>query len=131
MWMWRYGRTFPRRISVDQGVELHKKRVQESRSRGAETLRRRRDAAWAKGASARQSMTLGECYIVYDIEPDILTFDIERFIFDIKRESCLRYRLRYQSTISNDYVRYRRDETSISTVLFITFDIDGMSPLMS
>ena len=54
MWMWRYGRTFPRQISVDQAVELRKKRVQESRARGAETLRRRRDSAWVKGASAPQ-----------------------------------------------------------------------------
>ena len=54
MWMWRYGRTFPRQISVDQAVELRKKRVQESRARGAETLRRLRDAAWVKGASAPQ-----------------------------------------------------------------------------
>jgi hypothetical protein len=54
MWMWRYGRTFPRQISVDQAVEFRKKRVQQSRARGAETLRRRRDVAWAKGASAPQ-----------------------------------------------------------------------------
>ncbi len=100
---------------MDQAVEFRKKRVQESRTRGAENLRRRRDAAWAKGASAPQFMTLGEkkkglsfisnrqrrkertfcasglagieptppapeeqgmrvgeCYIVYDIDPDIL-----------------------------------------------------------
>ncbi len=49
-----------------------KKRVQESRARGAETLRRRRDAAWAKEASAPQRMILGECYIVYDIDFNIL-----------------------------------------------------------
>ncbi len=54
MWMWRYGRTFPHQISVDQVVEFRKKKVQESRARGAETLRRRRDAAWAKGASSPQ-----------------------------------------------------------------------------
>ena len=54
MCMWRYGRTFPRRISVDQAVELRKKRVQESRARGAETLRCRYDASLAKGASAPQ-----------------------------------------------------------------------------
>jgi phosphoribosyl-AMP cyclohydrolase len=85
--------------------------VQESRARGAETLRRRREAAWAKGASAPQWMTLGECYIVYDIDSDILLFDIERFIFDIEREKGLRYCIRYQSTISNNDVWYRRDET--------------------
>ena len=67
---------------------------------------------------------MGECYIVYDIEPNILLFDIEQFIFDIEREKGLRYRIRYQSTISDNYVRYRRDETSISTTLFVTFDID-------
>jgi hypothetical protein len=57
MWMWRYGRTFPkfpRQISVDQAAEFRKKRVQDSRARGAETLRRRHDAAWAKGASSPQ-----------------------------------------------------------------------------
>jgi hypothetical protein len=69
-------------------------------------------------------MALGECYIVYDIDSEILLFDIERFIFDIEREKDLRYRIRYQSTISNHFVRCRRDETSISTTLFVTFDID-------
>jgi hypothetical protein len=54
MWMWRYGRTFPRQISVDQAVALRKKRVQESRACGAETLQHKRDRAWAKGASAPQ-----------------------------------------------------------------------------
>ena len=54
MWMWRYGRTFPREISVDQDVELRKKRVQESRARAAETLRRRHDESWANRASVPQ-----------------------------------------------------------------------------
>jgi hypothetical protein len=52
MWIWRYGRTFPRQISLDKAVELRKKRLQEFRARGAATLRRRRDGAWAKGAFA-------------------------------------------------------------------------------
>ncbi len=54
MWMWRYGRTFPREISVDQAVELRKKRVQESRARAAETLRRRHDKSWENRASVPQ-----------------------------------------------------------------------------
>jgi hypothetical protein len=33
IWMWRYGRTFPRAISVEQAVDLRKKRLQESRIR--------------------------------------------------------------------------------------------------
>ena len=56
---------------MDPAVEFRKKMVQEPMARGAETLRRRRDADRAKGASAPQRMTLGECYIVYDIDPDI------------------------------------------------------------
>ena len=47
VWMWRYGRTFPREITVEQAVELRKKRVQESRARAAETVRRRNAAALA------------------------------------------------------------------------------------
>jgi hypothetical protein len=76
-------------------------------------------------------MTLGECYIVYDIDPYILLFDIERFIFDIECENGLRYSIRYQSTISDHCVRYRGDKTSISTNLFLTFDIDDFLPSIS
>jgi hypothetical protein len=47
VWMWRYGRTFPREITVEQAVELRKKRVQESRARGAGTVRCRKEAALA------------------------------------------------------------------------------------
>jgi hypothetical protein len=45
IWMWRYGRTFPREISVEQAVELRKKWLQDSRARGAETMHRRNDAS--------------------------------------------------------------------------------------
>jgi hypothetical protein len=45
IWLWRYGRTFPREISVEQAVELRKKRLQDSWARGAETMRRRYDAS--------------------------------------------------------------------------------------
>jgi hypothetical protein len=46
-WMWRYRRTFPREITVQQAVELRKKQVQESRARGAETVCCRKEAALA------------------------------------------------------------------------------------
>ncbi len=48
------GRTFPSQISVDQAVDLRRKKVKESRAHGAETRRRRRDGAWTKGASDPQ-----------------------------------------------------------------------------
>ncbi len=54
MSVWRYGRTFPRQFFVEQAVEVRKKRVQESRARGAETLRRRHMEALAKRAAAPQ-----------------------------------------------------------------------------
>ena len=44
IWMWRYGRTFPRVISVADSIEMRKKRIQESRERGAATMKRRREA---------------------------------------------------------------------------------------
>ncbi len=142
MWMWRYGMTFPRQISVDQAVEFRKKRAQESRARGAETLRRRRDAAWAKGASAPQWITLGECYIVYDIDPDMLwhdlrywtserpsisytisLYDIEGCLFDIEGMKP-RYRQPYSwpwiSKVCDLRYRVIRPTPSIST-----YDIEG------
>ncbi len=68
---------------------------QESRARGAETLRRKSDRVWAKGSSAQQWMILAECYIVSNIEPDM--FDMT---FYIERQCDLRYCIRYQYTIS-------------------------------
>jgi hypothetical protein len=48
--MWRYGRAFPRKISVEDAEEMRLKRLQESRRKGAETLKRRRVAAFARQA---------------------------------------------------------------------------------
>ena len=48
IWMWKYGTPFPREYSVEEAVALRKKRVQESRARGAATLQRRRKAAASK-----------------------------------------------------------------------------------
>ncbi len=45
IWMWRYGRAFPRKISVKDAEEMRRSRGSESRRRGAETLKRRRLAA--------------------------------------------------------------------------------------
>ncbi len=44
IWFWNYGRAFPRKISVADAEEMRRKRVQESRRKGAETLKRRREA---------------------------------------------------------------------------------------
>ena len=51
MWMWRYGRALPRKISVEDAEEMRRKRVQESRRKGAETLKRRRLAVAARQAA--------------------------------------------------------------------------------
>ena len=44
IWMWRYGRTFPREFSVADAAAMRKQRVQESRAQGAATMARRRTA---------------------------------------------------------------------------------------
>jgi hypothetical protein len=41
--MWNYGRAFPRKISVADADAMRRKRGQDSRHRGAETLKRRRE----------------------------------------------------------------------------------------
>jgi hypothetical protein len=48
--MWRYGRAFPRKISVEDAEEMRRKRVQDARRKGAETFKRRRLAALARQA---------------------------------------------------------------------------------
>ena len=50
IWMWRYGRAFPRKISVEDAEEMRFKRVQDSRRKGAETLKHRRLAAFQRQA---------------------------------------------------------------------------------
>ncbi len=45
IWMWRYGRTFPREVSVADVVAMRKERVQKSRRRAAATMERRRAQA--------------------------------------------------------------------------------------
>ena len=44
IWMWRYGRAFPRKVSVKDAEEMRRDRVSESRRTGAATLKRRRAA---------------------------------------------------------------------------------------
>jgi hypothetical protein len=44
IWMWRYGQTFPREIAVADSIELRKKRLAESRTRAAATMKHRREA---------------------------------------------------------------------------------------
>ena len=51
MWMWRYGRALPRKISVEDAEEMRRKRVQESLRKGAETLKRRRLAVAVRQAA--------------------------------------------------------------------------------
>ena len=50
VWMWNYGRAFPRKISVADAEAMRRKRVQDSRRRGAETLKRRREASAVRQA---------------------------------------------------------------------------------
>jgi hypothetical protein len=45
IWMWRYGRTFPRDVTVADAVAMRKQRIEESRARGPATLQRRREQA--------------------------------------------------------------------------------------
>ena len=48
--MWNYGRAFPRKIPVADAEAMRRKRVQDSRLRGAATLKRRREAGAVRPA---------------------------------------------------------------------------------
>ncbi len=48
--MWNYGRASPRKIPVADAEAMRRKRVQDSRHRGAETLKRRREAGAVRQA---------------------------------------------------------------------------------
>ena len=50
VWMWRYGRAFPRRISVEDAEEMWRKRVIEARLKRAETFKCSRLVAAARQA---------------------------------------------------------------------------------
>jgi hypothetical protein len=50
VWMWNYGRAFPRKIPVADAEAMRRKRVQDSRLRGAATLKRRREAGAVRPA---------------------------------------------------------------------------------
>ena len=52
IWTWRYGRTFPREITVADAEAMRKQRVQESRALGAATLMHRCEQALVRAAGA-------------------------------------------------------------------------------
>jgi hypothetical protein len=130
MWMWRYGRNFPRQISADQAVKLRKKKGTwrwDSSAQAWCSL-----PGWAKPCQVEGSFRsavndIG--WILYRIQyriryirtwPSILNV---RKTFDIVYDINMRYRTMF--------IRYRRHETSISTTLFMTFDIEGLWPSIS
>ncbi len=105
MWMWRYGRTFPRQISVDQAVELEfrKKRVQESRDQGSWRWDSSAPARCSLGnlkGSFRRLPLRSEWHWVNAISYTISIQIFSDINFDIEREKDLRYRIRYQHAIS-------------------------------
>ncbi len=89
IWMWQYGRPFPRKFSVEEAVAMQNKRVQESRARGAATRQRLRDAAASKMGVQEQwawsTMTFEYLYRIryrtryimqYDYDIEVTNYDI-------------------------------------------------------
>ncbi len=67
--MWSYGRAFPRKISAEDAEQMRLKHVQESRRKGAETLKCRRLEAFQGRKNKFYSR------MVYNIKHDIV-YDI-------------------------------------------------------
>jgi hypothetical protein len=51
LWMWRYGRGQPRKVSVAKAMEARVKRLREARVRAGETVKRRRAASASRAAA--------------------------------------------------------------------------------
>jgi hypothetical protein len=51
IWMWRYGRGYPRMVSIAEAERIRRERISESRARAEETRKRRSEAAAAAGAA--------------------------------------------------------------------------------
>ncbi len=79
IWMWHYGRALPRKISVEDAEEMRFKRVQESRWKGAETLKRS-----CLRKAGRINFTVGWHTISYTISYTILhTIFVNPILYDI------------------------------------------------
>ena len=50
VWLWKYGRSLPRKCTVEEAEDMRRKRLVESRKRGAATAKRRQEAR--EGAAA-------------------------------------------------------------------------------
>ncbi len=133
MWMWRYGRTFPRQISVDQGfIKLWTSAAAQEEGAGIQ-------GSWRWDSSAPAWCSLGKgiflsavsdiwwmLYRIRYLTRYIMTWPSisnVRKTFDIVYDINMRHRTMF--------IWFRRDETSVSTTLFMTFDIEGLWPSIS
>ncbi len=69
LWMWRYKREFPRKISVKDAEKMQWARVMASRRKGGETMKQRRLAGKGPGINFTRCILY---HIVYDIIREIM-----------------------------------------------------------
>jgi len=50
IWLWRYGRSLPRKHTVEEAEEMRRKRLVDSRKKAATITKKRREAREANGA---------------------------------------------------------------------------------
>ena len=51
LWMWRYGRGQPRKVTVAEAEQRRKERLTEARKRAVQTLKRRREERGTRGGA--------------------------------------------------------------------------------
>ena len=54
LWMWRYGRGQPRKVTVAEAEQRRRERLSESRKRAVQTLKRRREERGKEGGSGEE-----------------------------------------------------------------------------
>ncbi len=106
--MWRYGRIFPRKISVKNAKEVLWARISESRRRGADTLKRCRGCC-------RKAGTNWLVFIVYYI-----VYDVHRILYRIRH--CILYYSAY-------LIRYRHSMNLRHSIQYaVVYDIVCFRP---
>ena len=71
LWMWRYGRSLPRTMTIEKAAERRAARLQDSRKRAAATRKRRREeAGQRRSADSLQDGGAGRAAVVADANRD-------------------------------------------------------------
>ena len=108
VWMWNYGRVFPRKISVAYAEEMRQKRVQDSRRREAEPLKRRGEAAAVRPVESISGVVRKD---ISHMTSYTTSYTMSYIAYRIRHRVYVRYRIRYRILVRHR-IRHRSCSSS-------------------